>query len=416
MAEQERPWRPAALAEIESDTDAPPGFNVVTFAGIGMVARMLEPHDLTNTDDWKSLVIRLESWGEVPEPDSIVSISTATTNRGLVAKLSADSDWSAEFLPWGSDGRLRARAKAAPKGSRIPLGGYSWQGTDLIIIRSADSTSPDSASEVTKALEADEMGTAQEKLRNAGAVLGRYHTKAMAARTTPPDASRWNARNQWLEETLHATYIWRAPYSKNQPCTLALGDARLSDVSGDSLRIGRPRLSDALRTSTCEFPAMRDLASLVHDLSRIHYSTSTNLELNPLRSALIDGWKSTAPSDWASDEAFYSHRGGMAIWEYEQCLLDVLEATSHQSGAPEPAVTTLAYVKAYQKRMFSNRMFSSLSVMAAFFGIASLVNTFPPTMDEAPIPIACIALSFWLYRMYKRLSPPPERPFTDLGK
>jgi hypothetical protein len=25
-------------------------------------------------------------------------------------------------------------------------------------------------------------------------------------------------------------------------------------------------------------------------------------------------------------------------------------------------------------------------------------------------------LSFWLYRMYKRLSPPPERPFTDLGK
>lgn len=404
------------MPEIEHDSDAPPGFNAVTFAGIGMVARMLEPHDLANTDDWKSLVARLESWGEVPEPDSIVSISTTTTNRGLVAKLSTDSDWIAEFLPWGSDGRLRARAKAAPTGSRVPSGGYSWQGTDLIIIRSSDSTSLDSANEVIKALEADEMSTAQEKLRNAGAVLGRYHTKAMAARTTPPDASRWNARNQWLEETLHATYIWRAPYSKNQPCTLALGDARLSDVSGDSLRIGRPRLSDALRTSTCEFPAMRDLASLVHDLSRIHYSTSTNLELNPLRSALIDGWKSTAPSEWTSDEAFYSHRGGMAIWEYEQCLLDVLEATSHQSGAPEPAVTTLAYVKAYQKRMFSNRMFSSLSVLAAFFGTASLVNTFPPTMDEVPIPIACIALSFWLYRMYKRLSPPPERPFTDLGK
>ena len=161
---------------------------------------------------------------------------------------------------------------------------------------------------------------------------------------------------------------------------------------------------------------MRDLASLVHDLSRIHHSLSTSLELTPLRSALIDGWKSTAPEDWTSDEAFYSHRGGMAIWEYEQCLLDVLEATSHQSGAPEPAVTTLAYVKAYQKRMFSNRLFSSLSVMAAFFGIASLANTFPPTMEEFPIPIVCIALSFWLYRMYKHLSPPPERPFTDLGR
>jgi hypothetical protein len=404
------------MAKIESDSDAPPGFNAVTFAGIGMVARMLEPHDLTNTDDWKSLVARLEPWGEVPEPDSIVSISTTATNRGLVVKLSADSDWSAEFLPWGSDGRLRARVKAAPTGSRVPSGGYSWQGTDLIIIRSTDPTSLDSANEVIKALEADEMSTAQEKLRNAGIVLGLYHTKAMAARMTPPDPSRWNARNQWLEETLHATYIWRAPYSKSQPCTLTLGDTRLSDVSGDSLRIGRPRLADALRTPTCEFPAMRDLASIVHDLSRIHYSTSTNLELIPLRSALIDGWKSTAPSEWTSDEAFYSHRGGMAIWEYEQCLLDVLEATSHQSGAPEPAVTTLAYVKAYQKRMFSNRLFSSLSVMTAFFGIVSLVNTFPPTMEEVPIPVACIALSFWLYRMYKRLSPPPERPFTDLGK
>ena len=108
------------MAKIESDSDAPPGFNAVTFAGIGMVARMLEPHDLTNTDDWKSLVARLEPWGEVPEPDSIVSISTTATNRGLVVKLSADSDWSAEFLPWGSDGRLRARVKAAPTGSRVP--------------------------------------------------------------------------------------------------------------------------------------------------------------------------------------------------------------------------------------------------------------------------------------------------------
>ena len=106
----------------------------------------------------------------------------------------------------------------------------------------------------------------------------------------------------------------------------------------------------------------------------------------------------------------------MAIWEYEQCLLDVLEATSNQTGAPEPAVTTLAYVKAYQKRMFSNRTFGALSVMAAFFGIVSLYNTFPPSMVEIPIPLACIALSYWLHGVYKRMSPPPERPFTHLGR
>ena len=404
------------MAEVEPDLDAPPGFRAVRFAGTGMVAGMLEPQNLAEPVDWAALVSGLETWGEVPEPDSITSISTTATDRGLTAELSSDSEWLAEFLPWGSDGRLRARVKAAPKGSRVPSGGYSWKGTDLIIIRPKEPPMTDAAQEVARALEADDMAAAENELRMAGTVLGLYHVRAEAARTTPPDPSRWNARTQWLEETLRATFIWRAKYSKNQPCTLSLGDVRLSDISGDSLRIGRPRLADALRTHTCEFPAMRDLASLVHDLSRVHHSSSTSLEITPLRSALIDGWKSTAPEDWTSDEAFYSHRGGMAIWEYEQCLLDVLEATSHQSGAPEPAVTTLAYVKAYQKRMFSNRTFSSLSVMAAFFGIASLANTFPPTMVEVPIPIACIALSYWLNGVYKRMSPPPERPFTDLGR
>ena len=404
------------MAEVEPDLDAPPGFRATRFAGIGMVAGMLEPQNLAEPVDWAALVSGLETWGEVPEPDSITSISITATDRGLTAELSSDSEWLAEFLPWGSDGRLRARVKAAPKGSRVPSGGYSWKGTDLIIIRPKETLLTDAAQEVAKALEADDMAAAENELRMAGTVLGLYHVRAEAARTTPPDPSRWNARTQWLEETLRATFIWRAKYSKNQPCTLSLGDVRLSDISGDSLRIGRPRLADALRTHTCEFPAMRDLASLVHDLSRTHHSLSTSLEITPLRSALIDGWKSTAPEDWTSDEAFYSHRGGMAIWEYEQCLLDVLEATSRQSGAPEPAVTTLAYVKAYQKRMFSNRTFSSLSVMAAFFGTASLVNTFPPTMVEVPIPIACIALSYWLNGVYKRMSPPPERPFTDLGR
>ncbi len=404
------------MAEVEPDLDAPPGFRAARFAGTGMVAGMLEPQNLAEPVDWAALVSGLEAWGEVPEPDSITSISITATDRGLTAELSSDSEWLAEFLPWGSDGRLRARVKAAPKGSRVPSGGYSWKGTDLIIIRPKETLLTDAVQEVAKALEADDMAAAENELRMAGTVLGLYHVRAEAARTTPPDPSRWNARTQWLEETLRATFIWRAKYSKNQPCTLSLGDVRLSDISGDSLRIGRPRLADALRTHTCEFPAMRDLASLVHDLSRAHHSLSTSLEITPLRSALIDGWKSTAPEDWTSDEAFYSHRGGMAIWEYEQCLLDVLEATSHQSGAPEPAVTTLAYVKAYQKRMFRNRTFSSLSVLAGFFGFISLVNTFPPALVEIPLPLAFIAASFLLMRIYKRLSPPPERPFTDLGR
>jgi len=403
------------MAEVESDSEAPAGFQAVRFAGIGMVASMLEPISISNADDWKLLISELEPWGQVPDSGSITEASSESSERGMIATLSANGLWIAEFLPWGSDGRLRARARAAPEGSRVPSGGYTWADRDVILLWSAPDAGSDAASELKEALRVDDLSDAQGVLRVAGEVLGRYHSAVEEVRTTPRDPSRWNARTQWLEETLRATHLWRAKYSKNQPCTLSLGDVRLLDISADSLRIGRPRLADALRTHTCEFPAMRDLASLVHDLSRIHYSSSTNLDQTPLRLALIEGWKSTAPADWTSDDAFYSHRGGLAIWEYEQCLLDVLEATSHQSGAPEPAVTTLAYVKVYQKRMFSNRTYGALSMMAAFFGIASLVNTFPPALGEIPIPTACIALSYWLYGVYKRMSPPPERPFTHLG-
>ena len=142
---------------------------------------------------------------------------------------------------------------------------------------------------------------------------------------------------------------------------------RFSDFNGKSIRIGPPRLSDALVPHDSEKPAIRDLASLVHDLSRIHHRVGSVFGLSELRSYLIEGWRKTAPEEWASDRAFYSHRGGLAIWEYEQCLMDVLEASANQSGAPQPAVKMLMYVKMYQKKMFNNRTFAALSFMAFFF-------------------------------------------------
>jgi len=400
------------MVQVESDEEAPPGFNALRFAGIGMMARIIEPKQLNEPADWCNIVSELEAWGEVPDPDSITSLHTIPNEKGLNAVLKADSAWLAEFLPWVSDGRIRARAKAAPEGSRVPIGGYSHKGRDVVILRPLEDDIQNSSRIISNALAADDAETAEAELRNAGMVLGRYHTKAGAARLTPPDQLRWNDRNQWLEETLRATFLWRAPFSKDQPCTLSLMDIRFSDISGDSLRISRPRLADALRVPECEFPAMRDLASLAHDLSRLHHHSDSNLELMPLRLALIEGWKSTAPAEWTTDDSFYSHRGGLAIWEYEQCLMDVLEATSHQSGAPQPAVEILRYIQSYQKKMFSNRTLGALSAMAGFFGLATLYWTFPWTSDEVVVPLIFVGVSALLMRIYRRMSPPPERPFT----
>jgi hypothetical protein len=195
---------------------------------------------------------------------------------------------------------------------------------------------------------------------------------------------------------------------------LAIGDIRIDDFRGNFIRIGRPRLSDALHPPNCGFPAIRDLASLVQDLSRMHYSSETQLDIVNLRLSLIDGWRETAPRKWASDNVFYSHRGGLAIWEYEQCLLDVIEATANQSGIPQPAVGLIQYVPSFQKKMFNNRTIGAFSIMTGFFGVTTLYSSFPTQLQEIFMPSLCFIASIFLMRTYRRMSPPPEVPFNLL--
>ncbi len=256
------------------------------------------------------------------------------------------------------------------------------------------------------------MVSAKEILSECGSILGNYHTHVESVRTTPPDPNRWNERVAGIEELLRSHSVWRVPHSRDSECMLGIGDISLADFCGGEIRIGRPRLHSALFPAVCEFPAIRDVASISHDLSRVFYETECDLDIVELRLSLIDGWRNSAPKLWSSDNVLYSHRGGLAIWEYEQCLLDVIEAVSHQSGAPQPATTLIGYVPRYQKRMFNNRTFGALSIMAGSIGAYSILSTFPPSSDEIPIPIATIALSFALMRLYQRKSPPPEIPFN----
>ena len=419
MSEEAVSWRPGALPQIEHSEIAPRGFEILEFSGRGPLSAlsctMIVPSNLGSELDWAEITSDLSAWGEVPDPNSIEGLKISEDFRGPIAHLSPKKEWVAEFLPWGSDGLLRKRVNSYPQSCDLPCGGYSWNGADLILLRKDKGDKPNSREALSDALENENEERAYDILRECGRKLGDLHSHVGETRVTPPDPKRWNSRLAGMEETLRARSIWRVPYSRDSDCMLSIGDVRLDDFRGDSIRIGRPRLSDALHPIDCGLPAIRDLASLVHDLSRLHYSSGTQIDIIGLRLSLIGGWRETAPSKWSSDNVFYSHRGGLAIWEYEQCLLDVIEATSHQSGAPQPAVGLIEYVPSFQKKTFNNRTIGALSIMTGLFGMSTLIGSYPLSTQEIVMPSVCFIASAVLMRAYRRMSPLPEIPFNRLG-
>ncbi|GIS92152.1 MAG: hypothetical protein CM1200mP21_04470 [Candidatus Poseidoniales archaeon] len=52
------------MSQVESDEEAPPGFIALRFAGIGMMARMIEPESLSEPEDWSTMVGDLGNHGE----------------------------------------------------------------------------------------------------------------------------------------------------------------------------------------------------------------------------------------------------------------------------------------------------------------------------------------------------------------
>ena len=279
MSAWERKWRPAAMKEVTDDSETPSGFEPRSFAGIGMTCKLVEPTSINSISEWEEIISDLTSWGKVPDPSSLSSVSLSENDRGPIARLSGDSNWIAEFLPWGSDGLLRRRIDASSGVCDTPCGGFSWEEGDFILIWEESSVGDSSRDVLVRALIDGDRDSASETLRECGASLGRYHKHVDSVRTTPPDPNRWNERVAGIEELLRSHSVWRVPHSRDSECMLGLGDVGLADFHGGRIRIGRPRLHSALFPAKCEFPAIRDLASVAHDLSRAFYETESELDI-----------------------------------------------------------------------------------------------------------------------------------------
>ena len=411
-------WRPAAMVEVETDAIAPAGFNSHLMRGLRFRLNLVEPKEsLSTIEGWIEATDDLEAWGELP--NEISNIEIKSTDRGPIYNITAENgNWLAEIQPWGGS-KIRPRSRIAPEGSDVPCGGYQFEEADLILIRRQHPSNVFANSVLVDHLERNDLDSATTLIHRCGSKLGEYHSLAEKEWTNPPDQRRWNERFGEIEQRLKAASLWRAPFTRGAPATLSLGDVRFSMFSEDkegkmSLRLGPSRLANGLIETNLDLPGIRDLASLLHDLSRLHYHTESTLQLSQLRSALISGWCSTAPPKWCSKRSLSAHTGGLVIWEYEQALLDVVEAVSHQSGRPEPAVTLIEKVPVLQKSLFSSRIISAASWIFLVLGSLSLYQWINLAIDDTiffPLsPIVLFSTSFFFRHRYQSAAPPPEEP------
>ena len=406
------------MVEVDCDTEAPTGFTANLMRGMRFRLNLLEPKEsLATVEGWNTATDGLESWGEVPA--EVSSIGVEATDRGPVYHIeAADGNWIAEVQPWGGP-NLRPRSRIAPEGSNIPCGGFQHDDLDLILLRRDQPAITDANSVLMDHLQRNDLKSAKALIYRCGANLGDYHKAAEEEWTNPPDQKRWNERFGEIEQRLKASALWRAPFTRGAPATLSLGDVRFSMFSQDekgrmTIRLGPSRLAHGLIETNLDLPAIRDLASLLHDLSRLHYDSETDLEISQLRAALIHGWSSKAPQKWCSKRSFSAHTGGVVIWEYEQAMLDVVEAVSHQSGRPEPAVTIIEKVPLLQKSLFNSRILSSGFLMSAMFSLASFFDWIRLAdqggIDFPTLPLGFMTVALFLRHRYQSAAPPAEEP------
>ena len=102
------------------------------------------------------------------------------------------------------------------------------------------------------------------------------------------------------------------------------------------------------------------------------------------------------------------------IWEYEQALLDVVEAVSNQSGSPEPAVSIITAVPVLQQGLFNARILSAGWMICAIFGGIGVYNWIQIMLEGMMIiptvPIILFSVAFLLRRRYLAAAPAPEMP------
>jgi len=368
-------------------------------------------------DEWTKLVDSFEQWGVFPRV-----VEKVEWNGNMVTIETKSSGYVGEAIkhPFSS---MRARSRSEGDDVEWPIGGLSSDGLDLLLIWPLEKERINADEVLRSHLSSGDLESAEALLTRCASALGSAHEALSSVWSGPPNSKSWNSLLAKMEEEIDSRTLWRAPFKPGMNTILSFGNMPIkcfSESSDGKIRI-RPTSSGQInavaKSKGIEWPAIRDLASLLRDLSRISEGETDDLVKTRLRGSIINGWMSVQ-GKLRTDGARPSRTleiigGGLAIWEYEQALSSNIPKDGAESHSSRYSNKILSKVSSIQRRLFTIRIFSLLSIIGLFGGsLCLIVGTYDPDQLSPIVGISALILSLGMRLLYFAMAPRPETVFS----
>lgn len=368
-------------------------------------------------DEWTKLVDSFEQWGVFPRV-----VEKVEWNGNMVTIETKSSGYVGEAIkhPFSS---MRARSRSEGDDVEWPIGGLSTDGLDILLIWPLEKGRINADEVLRSHLSSGDLESAEALLTRCASALGSAHEALSSVWSGPPNSKSWNSILAKMEEEMDSRTLWRAPFKPGMNTILSFGDMPIkcfSESSDGKIRI-RPTSSGQInavaKSKGIEWPAIRDLASLLRDLSRISEGEIDDLVKTRLRGSIINSWVSVQ-GKLRTDGARPSRTleiigGGLAIWEYEQALSSNIPGDGAGNQSSRHSSKILSRVSSIQRRLFTIRIFSLLSIIGLFGGsICLIVGTYDPDQLSPFVGIFGLFLSLGMRLLYFAMAPRPETVFS----
>jgi len=371
----------------------------------------------SSIEEWVKYTQLFEMWGDVPlEPTSLES------RRQEILIKSINGAYRVEFSQWPVSG-MRARMRS--KNNRVdwPVGGLSINGLDIALLWRDETNSPDAEEVMLQHILSHDMVPAVQLMERCGRALASAQEALSAQWTGPSDSRAWNSSITKLEEATKSRTLWRAPFKPGMPAMLSLGKMtldRFSESHEGVIRLRPPMCGPAdaaSRSRGIEWPALRDLASLLYNLGEMAHGNVGDEEFQSLRHAAIRGWSEhpgrRRTGGVKPQRALQIIGGGLPIWEYEQALSSKFDFSENSNPTPPRTEYMLMNIPSIQRKLFTIRIFSAASLVGASTVILGTIATI---LEPTQISLTASGMGALLYivmnGLYRYMAPNPESIFT----